>query len=291
VIKKIFVPISGGRNDEKLFATALSIARPLAAHMEFFHARLSACEAAVRTRHVGFCRGAAMTDALAHLQQQAATLSLGAVRHFEAFCARNEIAIVAHPGRAPPARPSAHFEQATDVAVDALVAHARHSDLIVVDRPDGLQVSPFNSIESLLLGTGRPVIIAAEAASSSPDRTVVVGWQETAEAARSLAAAIPLLQLARQVVLVSIAESQRRALPALQEVRSQLAWHCVNAQMRVERDNPRSASDHLLEIAGRLRAGLLVIGGFGRGPVREALFGGVTHSIIERANCPVFVMH
>jgi nucleotide-binding universal stress UspA family protein len=72
MIKKILVPTSGTRNDDKVFATALSVARPLAAHLEFYHVRLSACEAAVRSRHVEYCRGAAMSEALDHLRQREA---------------------------------------------------------------------------------------------------------------------------------------------------------------------------------------------------------------------------
>jgi nucleotide-binding universal stress UspA family protein len=36
---------------------------------------------------------------------------------------------------------------------------------------------------------------------------------------------------------------------------------------------------------------LLVVGGFGRGPLRELLFGGVTRSLLESAELPVFMLH
>lgn len=51
MIKKILVPTNGRQNEENVFATALSVARPLAAHLEFYHVRFSACEAAARTPH------------------------------------------------------------------------------------------------------------------------------------------------------------------------------------------------------------------------------------------------
>lgn len=290
MIKKILVPTSGGHNDDKVFATALSVARPFAAHLEFYHVRLSDCEAAVRSRHVEFCIGAAMTDALKHLHQREAALSMGALKHFEAFCEANEIPIGVEPAPVGNGAISAHFEQETDVAEARLISHARHSDLIVLARPRGLGVLPLNLIEILLLRAGRPVIIAPDGPPRCLGHTVVVGWRETAEAARSLGSAIPLLQWAERVVLVSVAESQEEA-PALEEVKYQLAWHGVDAETCVRPGKRNSACDQLLQTVQELGADLLVVGGFGHGPVREALFGGVTHSIIEHAECAVFVMH
>ena len=43
--------------------------------------------------------------------------------------------------------------------------------------------------------------------------------------------------------------------------------------------------------AADLQADLLVVGGFGRGPLRELLFGGVTRSLLESAELPVFMLH
>jgi nucleotide-binding universal stress UspA family protein len=57
---------------------------------------------------------------------------------------------------------------------------------------------------------------------------------------------------------------------------------------------PRKSSQvavQLVDTAKNLGAGLLVVGGYGHLPMREILFGGVTESLIARAELPVFVMH
>jgi nucleotide-binding universal stress UspA family protein len=291
MIKKILVPTSGGRSDAKVFATALAVARPLAAHLEFYHVRLSDCEAAVRSRHVEFCRGAAMTDALKRLQQREAALAMDATLHFEAFCEANDIPIVATPLPVGNGALSAHFEQETDVAEARLISRARHSDLVVLGRPRGPGVLPLNLIKMLLLRAGRPVVIAPDGPPCSLEHTVVVGWRETAEAGRSLGSAIPLLKRAERVVLVSVAEFPEEELPALEEVKDQLAWHDICAETCVRPGTPRSACDRLLQTVDEFRAELLVMGGYGRGRLREALFGGVTRTIIGHADCAVFVTH
>jgi nucleotide-binding universal stress UspA family protein len=232
-----------------------------------------------------------MTSALKHLHQREAALSMDAIHHFEAFCAVNEIPIIAKPTPGGNGGLSAHFEQETDVAEARLISHARHSDLIVLGRPRGPGALPLNLIEMLLLRAGRPVIIAPDGPQRSLEHTVVVGWRETAVAARSLGSAVPLLKRAERVVLVSVAEFREEEIPALEEVKDQLAWHGVNAETCVRPGKPKSACDQLLQTVDEFRAELLVMGGFGHGAVRESLFGGVTRSIIGHADCAVFVMH
>jgi nucleotide-binding universal stress UspA family protein len=47
----------------------------------------------------------------------------------------------------------------------------------------------------------------------------------------------------------------------------------------------------IAKTADELRADLLVVGGYGRKPLREAMCGGVTRALIEEADLPVFMMH
>jgi len=57
----ILVPTSGTQTDVNVFATALALAEPLRAHMQFYHLRLTPCEAAERSPHVDFCVGAGIS--------------------------------------------------------------------------------------------------------------------------------------------------------------------------------------------------------------------------------------
>jgi hypothetical protein len=78
---------------------------------------------------------------------------------------------------------------------------ARHYDLVVVGRRTGPNGLPPNLIERILLGSGRPLLIAPPRPPSLLLGTVMVCWKETAEAARAVAAAMPLLANAERVVL------------------------------------------------------------------------------------------
>jgi nucleotide-binding universal stress UspA family protein len=289
MIKTIFVPASGTKTDDSVFATALAVARPLAAHLDFYHLRLSVCEAAVRSPHVQFCIGPALGEALDNLKQRDEALSAGALEHFKRFCEAAEVAIQRAPTTL--AAVTAQWIEETDHIEKRLMIHARHSDLVVLGRQHTYDLMPNGLIEWLLMGCGRPILIVPESNKTSRMSTIVVGWKETPEAARALTVAMPLLKQAGRVVLLSVEEHNAANASTLQDLAKQLQWQGISAETRCVGGESREASQRLSQAAAQLEADLLVVGGYGHGPLREAVFGGVTRALIQRADLPVLMMH
>lgn len=288
MIRTILVPSSGTPTDAGVSTLALAVARLLGAHLEFLHLRFTLDEAAARSPHVGFCRGAALTDALDLLDARNKALSASSRQRFEAFCQSNAIAMRSTPARTE--QISASWAEETDFPEQRLSFHARNSDLIVVGRAHNVDLMPNNLVEMLLLGSGCPVMIAADSPPTTPGGTIVVGWKDTVEAARALASAMPLLQRARRVVLVNVAENHAPpGIPAA--VARRLAWHGVVAQTRLIGEGLGPAVTRLPQLSAELHADLLVVGAFGHSPLRESLFGGVTRALIEHAELPVLMLH
>ena len=289
-MKNIFVPTSGNSTDDAVFATALAAATPFGAHLEFYHQRLSVCEAAVRARHVEFCVGPALTDALESLRQQDEHFSATALKHFKEFCAVHAIRVRETPDDT--AAVTAQYLESIDDPEKHFLLHARHNDLTVLGRPAHKDLMPYNLVEMLLVDSGRPIIIASNSIPTTVSGTILVGWKETSEAARALGAALPLLKKARKVILVSIREGSGANSEVLGDLTNRLAWHGVTAETRlVVDDRNRAPAMLLLEAAADASADLLVIGGYGHGPLREAVFGGVTAALIHHAECPILMIH
>ncbi len=288
MIRTILVPASGSSTDQSVFATALALARPLKAHLEFLHVHLTPGVAALHAPHVDFLQGPAVGSALAEIERTEAGLSARALEHFQEFCRQHRVLIRDTPQAVELV--SAHYSERIDQPLAWLLMHARHSDLVVLGRRRNRDYLPGGLIEELLARGGRPVVIAGDSAPRSVTGTVVVCWKETAEAARAVGAAVPLLRSARRVVLLAIEEQGGASAEQLEHLAGELAWHGVDADVSIDGEASRPAAQQLLTRAAELQADLLVAGAFGRGALRERMFGGVTRTLLEHADIPVFML-
>jgi nucleotide-binding universal stress UspA family protein len=290
MFKTILVPTSGSSTDPVVFATALAVGRYFEAHLQFVHVHLSPTVAAREVPHFEFCQGPAISTTLEGLRNQGEHLLSGARKHFEAFCRENQLRTRDTPDSVGGV--TASLIEEADEPVARLLSHARHSDLIVLGRRHSRDHLPSGLIESVLVGSGRPILIAHESPPRDLTGTIVVGWKETPEAARALAAALPLLKQAQRVILLGVAEDRAPARAAYDDLARQLTWHGINAEVAIVGGNGSSPAATILpQAVAELRADLLVVGGFGRTPLRELVFGGVTQSLINSAAFPVFILH
>jgi nucleotide-binding universal stress UspA family protein len=288
-MKTILVPTSGSVSDYSVFETALAAARLVDGHLEFLHLRLAPEEAALHTPHVEFARGPAIGAAMARLREESVVRAVGALQHVEGFCERQKIAMADAPRAA--AGVTASWSEASGDAMAQLLCRARYDDLVVMGRHARADGLPEDLLEQVLVGCGRPVLIATGEAGTTLGGTGVVAWKDTPEAARALSAAMPLLARLDRVVVITVAESRAARPEAAAELARQLAWHGIRAEGRALAAEGRSAAERLESAAIAMGAGLIVMGGYGRGRSRELIFGGCTQSMIEGAKLPVLMLH
>lgn len=89
--------------------------------------------------------------------------------------------------------------------------HAYYADLVVVARPEsaGPTASPPGLAESLVVSSGRPIIVFPPRNTVSRVRRILVAWNATRESIRAVADALPLLVKA-ETVEVLVVDHQRR---------------------------------------------------------------------------------
>ena len=175
--------------------------------------------------------------------------------------------------------------------------HARHCDLSIMGGPDPQQTSPHFGLnfKTLLMHSGRPVLVVPQGAKlSAPARRVVIAWKPTAEAARAVHEALPLLAASSQIDVLMIdpqvSEGRHGEQPGA-DIAHHLARHglavTVVAQARESRSDGAAILRHVQEVG----ADLLVMGGYGHARWREVVLGGATRCILEGARCAVLFSH
>ena len=163
------------------------------------------------------------------------------------------------------------------------------ADLIVAPRATGEDVVARSILESILLESGRLILIPAASAMPPNFERVAIAWKPPPQAARAVAAAIPFLTPAKELVVLTIEEPDAGNHDADRLVRN-LARHDIAATSARQQPGQESAGATLLASA-RDRADLLVMGGYGHSRVREWVFGGVTQLVLADAPLPVLIVH
>ena len=186
-------------------------------------------------------------------------------------------------------------EHCPPIEVDQhLVAHARLRDLSVfpVNSADPDQRS---LAEEVMFESGRPVLLLPEGTSrelSTSFDTIVVAWDHSRPATRAVADALPLLQAAKRVHVVTVVDEKRLAKPRSGvELSKHLARHGVEVEFEEVHAKGGSIGDTLEAYCVGRKVDLLVMGAYGHSRVREFILGGATNSVLTRPFAWTLVSH
>jgi nucleotide-binding universal stress UspA family protein len=189
-----------------------------------------------------------------------------------------------------------HVEAADEPGVArAVIGMGRAADLVVAslaspDDPPSLRPIPAR----LALECGRPVLLIPVDWSKPVDPgCVVVAWNGSREAARAAFDALPLLQAATKVVIVTaVRGGEGQALPlAGEEIAAALSRHGVKCDVAALARGGDSDGASLLARVKQANAGLLVMGAYGRPRLSELVLGGVTRHVLAASPVPVMLSH
>jgi nucleotide-binding universal stress UspA family protein len=180
-----------------------------------------------------------------------------------------------------------------EVACDEFARLARCFDLAVISQgPPSLGEAASMMISGALFESGRPVFLVplAHKGRASLGKAVVC-WDGGVQAARAVAASLPLLSQTRSVDVVYVSPDPERSqqLPG-HGVMRHLARHGICAELRIL----PSADDvgaKILAYASESAADYMVMGAYGHWRLRELILGGVTRRILSSTTTPVFMVH
>ncbi len=192
----------------------------------------------------------------------------------------------------------AELQTVDGVAVEVVPQYARYADLCILGRDlsEGPASVDYTFSEQLLFVTGRPVLfVPAVGSLPTLGRHIVVAWNSSRPAARSLNDALPLFEHAERTTVLMVNPAGfigAHHAPPGERIVEHLRRHGAAAEA-VQMDDVASGSiaDALQAKAHALGADLLVAGAFGHPRLWEKLLGGVTHDLMMRMSLPIFMSH
>lgn len=163
------------------------------------------------------------------------------------------------------------------------------SDLITVSRPktkDSNTARLF--MMAALLNSSRPVLILPQTRHATIGKRISIAWNQSPEAALAVSAAMPLLQQAERVSIITNG-SEGGAAPKATELAAYLGFWGVKAERVTSREKDDVKA--IRKAYNESQSDLLVMGAYSRSRLRQQIFGGVTEFMVQHTDIPVFMLH
>lgn len=189
----------------------------------------------------------------------------------------------------------AWFDVVGDSIAHGFIAETAYADLLVVGQQAAGEpeagAAPAGFVESVILESGKPtLVVPREARTVSVGERVLLAWNGSAQAARALTGALPLLRRAEQVHVATWSQQPVAARFSGIDIGAFLQRHDITAVIHRFAPSPRVGAE-LATLAQALRADLVVMGCYGHSRTSERVLGGATRSILATMQVPILMAH
>lgn len=182
--------------------------------------------------------------------------------------------------------PSASWCELQGLRSGLVARYGKAADMVVMARPP--ENRPTATFEAAVLETGRPLLVIPRTMERFAPDTVLVAWNCSTEASRSLAHSLPLLQRTRRVVVASVGHGEELQ-PSPETVCEYLAAHGIGAEAAILASGSRPAGEILAAATADNGVDLVVMGAYDRKRLGEPAFGSVTHHMLAHVGVPLFL--
>jgi nucleotide-binding universal stress UspA family protein len=176
-------------------------------------------------------------------------------------------------------------------AGDAFVgSHGRVFDVIVMNRSGRNTTGLRNrAINAGLFESGRPILLAPPSPPAQIGTNVLIAWNRSTEQARATAFAMPLLQKADRVTVLTVIGGTEVSGPSAEQLVRYLRRNRIVTDLKTAELNGRSTGETVLAMAQSLGCDLLIKGAYTQSRLRQMIFGGATQHVLANAVIPVLL--
>jgi nucleotide-binding universal stress UspA family protein len=281
-IRKVFVPLTGLAADRSALAAAFDVAKAHEARVEAGFLRFD--QRYVRPKFPDRLTPDLfdeLADLVAHTdtEEEAAATMFAEAREAAGLADRV-------PGSGKDAARGAAACWFGVRPAERILRDARLADVVVIGRaePDEKRLAALRG--TVLTTSGRPLLLAPPCPPLTLSGPVAIAWNGGTNAARAVAVALPFLERASRVDVLTVATARTRSSEGAR-LADYLACHGIDADRILIPPSAEPVGALLLRYCAELGSRLLVMGGQGRLSLSEYLLGGVTSQVFQQATIPV----
>lgn len=174
---------------------------------------------------------------------------------------------------------------------DAAALHARYFDLALIGW-EGANPTSRATAEAVIFGSGRPTVLLPELSEITTMDHVAIAWDGSRVAARAVGDALPFLQRASRISVLTIhGEKPLKENDAGERLAGGLQKRGLPAEAIPSELEDTPIAQALQQRALELSCNLLVMGAYGHSRLREFILGGATDGVLGNALLPVLLSH
>jgi nucleotide-binding universal stress UspA family protein len=186
------------------------------------------------------------------------------------------------------------FDVLSGEIIEVATSEARSADTFVDLRPNGALDHCDHLVEEVLFGSGRHLFLMPQ--ESHPRCSfdhALIAWNGSRESTRAMAEAMPYLHRAQVTSVIVVDESPAAKAQAVLGFNAveHLKDHGIDARLSHLESREGGTGTTLVAEAKRLKADLIVMGGYGHSRLHEWLLGGVTYELLHNAPVPLVIAH
>ena len=176
---------------------------------------------------------------------------------------------------------------------ESLIENAQIRDVVLLEVFESVRYPRKGLVEAVLFNTGRPIVLVPASHEYNALRAAVIAWDGTPASVRALHDALPLLADVDEIVVLTVTgDKDFRLFRSGKDVCRHLARWNIAARAETVEQGQRTVGTTLLNYAREIKAGLLIMGGFGHAKEMEFVFGSATQDILQsRLDVPVLLSH
>ena len=167
--------------------------------------------------------------------------------------------------------------------------YARLFDLSIVARRGSFEAWKA-IVEAILFESGRPLLLIGSELPDSIGQRIMVAWNCSTEAARSLIVAAPFFKGSEKIVVVEV-DGGTVTGPNAKEVARHLSQKGLSAISETIQCDNGKVGRTLLKFSESWGSDLIVKGAYTHSRLRQLIFGGATREIIEESRVPILLCH
>ena len=276
LLKDIAVLFDASESGQQILDTATRLAGGHASHL----IGITALAQQPASLQEGFAKGEALHEVIVRHQSVMAARALQLGQSLNDALNRHEVS--------GELRVISHAESSSESSL-----HALYCDLLVVSHPN-IPASPLTwSAPQILQQSGIPILIVPRDWGDKPiGKKVLVAWNGSRQSRRAIADAMPMLINAEEVTLLII-DAERKAELHGDEPGADMAAYLARHHVKVNLQRVTSAGVPIAEVivahAKAAHCDMVVFGAYSRPKLSEALFGGVTRTLLSEVPVPLFV--